>query len=37
MSYTANAVEAVNMNEMVWYKGMLMTRREAKEMRENDD
>lgn len=36
MKYYANAVETVNMNEMVWYKGMLMTRKEAKEMREND-
>ena len=34
MNYTANTVETVNMNEMVWYKGMLMTRKEAKEMRE---
>lgn len=30
-----NVVETVNMNEMVWYKGMLMTRKEAQEMREN--
>ena len=36
MKYYANTVETVNMNEMVWYKGMLMTRKEAKEMREND-
>lgn len=37
MKYYANTVETVNMNEMVWYKGMLMTRKEAKEMRENDE
>ena len=37
MKYYANTVETVNMNEMVWYKGMLMTRKEAKEMRENGD
>lgn len=37
MKYYANTVETVNMNEMVWYKGMLMTRKEAKEMRENDN
>ena len=36
MKYYANTVETVDMNEMVWYKGMLMTRKEAKEMREND-
>lgn len=36
MKYYANTVETVNMDEMVWYKGMLMTRKEAKEMREND-
>ena len=30
-----NVVETVDMNEMVWYKGMLMTRKEAQEMREN--
>lgn len=36
MNYTATTVETVNINEMVWYKGMLMTRKEAKEMREND-
>lgn len=36
MNYTANTMETVNMNEMVWYKGMLMTRKEAKEMRENN-
>lgn len=35
MNYTANTVETVDMNEMVWYKGMLMTRKEAKEMRDN--
>ena len=35
MNYYANTVETVNMNDMVWYKGMLMTRKEAKEMREN--
>lgn len=35
MNYYANTVETVDMNEMVWYKGMLMTRKEAKEMREN--
>lgn len=37
MDYTANCVETVDMNEMVWYKGMLMTRAEAKEMRENGE
>lgn len=37
MNYYANTVETVDMNEMVWYKGMLMTRKEAKEMRENDN
>lgn len=37
MKYYANTVETVDMNEMVWYKGMLMTRKEAKEMRENDN
>ena len=37
MNYIANRVETVDMNEMVWYKGMLMTRKEAKEMRENDN
>lgn len=37
MKYYANTVETVNMNEMVWYKGMLMTRKEAKEMRENGE
>ena len=37
MNYTANTVETVDMNEMVWYEGMLMTRKEAKEMRENDN
>jgi hypothetical protein len=37
MNYRANFVETVNMNEMVWYKGMLMTRKEAKEMRENGE
>lgn len=36
MNYTANTVETVDMNELVWYKGMLMTRKEAKEMRDND-
>lgn len=36
MNYTANTVETVDMNEMVWYKGMLMTRKEAMEMRDND-
>lgn len=35
MSYNAQKVEAINMNEMVWYGGVLMTRKEAKEMREN--
>ena len=35
MKYMANKVETVDMNEMVWYEGMLMTRAEAKEMREN--
>ena len=35
MDYNAKVVETVNENEMVWYKGMLMTRKEAKEMREN--
>lgn len=25
----------VDMNEMVWFRGMLMTRAEAREMREN--
>lgn len=35
MDYTAKNVETVDENEMVWYKGMLMTRKEAKEMREN--
>lgn len=34
MNYTANVVETVDMNEMVWYEGMLMTREEAKQMRE---
>lgn len=37
MKYTANYVETVDMNEMVWYKGMLMTQAEAKEMRENGE
>ena len=37
MNYIANHVEAVDMNEMVWYKGVLMTRKEAKEMRENGE
>ena len=37
MNYYANTVEAIDENEMVWYKGMLMTRKEAKEMRENDN
>lgn len=37
MNYIANRVETVDMNEMVWYKGMLMTRKEAKEMRENGE
>lgn len=36
MDYTAKTVETVDMNEMVWYKGMLMTRKEAKEMRDNE-
>lgn len=36
MNYYANTVETIDENEMVWYKGMLMTRKEAKEMREND-
>lgn len=36
MDYTANTVETIDMNEMVWYEGMLMTRQEAKEMRENN-
>ena len=35
MNYTATKVEAINENEMVWYEGMLMTRKEAQEMREN--
>jgi hypothetical protein len=35
MNYTATKADAINMNEMVWYRGMLMTRKEAKEMREN--
>ena len=35
MDYIANNMETVNMNETVWYNGMLMTRAEAKEMREN--
>lgn len=30
-----NVVETINMDEMVWYEGMLMTRKEAQEMREN--
>lgn len=37
MVYTANVVETVDKNEMIWYKGMLMTRQEAKEMRENGE
>lgn len=36
MEYTATKVDTIDMNEMVWYKGMLMTRKEAKEMRENN-
>ena len=36
MNYYVNTVETVNENEMVWYDGMLMTRKEAKEMRDND-
>lgn len=36
MYCNANTVETVDMNEMVWYQGMLMTRKEAKEMRDND-
>lgn len=35
MDYKAKVVETVDENEMVWYKGMLMTRKEAKEMKEN--
>ena len=34
MDYTAKTVETINMKEMVWYEGMLMTREEAKQMRE---
>lgn len=37
MEYIATVEqEPVNENELVWYKGMLMTRKEAKEMRENE-
>ena len=35
MNYTATEIETVDENELVWYQGMLMTRKEAKEMREN--
>lgn len=35
MNYTATKVEAINKKEMVWFEGMLMTREEAQEMREN--
>ncbi len=31
----ANANETIDMNEMVWCNGMLMTRKEAIEMMEN--
>lgn len=34
MDYT-NVNETVDMDEMVWCDGMLMTRKEAIEMREN--
>lgn len=36
MNYTTN-VEPIDMNEMVWYEGMLMTRAEAIEMKENNE
>lgn len=35
MEKQKTVVETINMNEKVWYEGVLMTRREAKEMREN--
>lgn len=37
MDYTARKVEAVNESDKVWYNGMLMTRAEAKEMRESNE
>ena len=36
MDYTATKVDPINMDEMVWYEGMLMTRREAHEMKANN-
>lgn len=38
MDYVATVEqEPIDDQEMVWYKGMLMTRKEAKQMRENGD
>lgn len=35
MKMQKTVVETIDMNEKVWYEGVLMTRREAQEMREN--